>query len=92
MRVLITGGAGYIGSHTLGENLSNGHEEALSRVKQLANKDFGFVEGDIRDRDALDRRFPSSSLKPLSILLALRPLVRALRSRSPIMRIMSPVQ
>jgi UDP-glucose 4-epimerase len=66
MRVLITGGAGYIGSHTLVEllteghdafvidNLSNGHEEALSCVKQLANKDFGFAKGDIRDREALD--------------------------------------
>jgi UDP-glucose 4-epimerase len=52
MRVLVTGGAGYIGSHTLVEllalgheamvidNLCNGHEEALSRVKLLANKDF----------------------------------------------------
>jgi UDP-glucose 4-epimerase len=50
MRVLVTGGAGYIDSHTLVElltdgheafvidNLSNGHEEALSRVKQLAKK------------------------------------------------------
>jgi UDP-glucose 4-epimerase len=69
MRVLITGGAGYIGSHTLVEllteghyafvidNLSNGHEEALSRVKQLANKDFGFVRGDIRDGEALDKAF-----------------------------------
>jgi len=69
LRVLVTGGAGYIGSHTLVEllteghqafvidNLSNGHEEALSRVKQLANKDFGFVKGDIRDGEALDKAF-----------------------------------
>jgi len=69
MRVMVTGGAGYIGSHTLVEllteghqafvidNLSNGHEEALSRVKQLANKDFGFVKGDIRDGEALDKAF-----------------------------------
>ena len=69
MRVLVTGGAGYIGSHTLVElltegheafvidNLSNGHEEALSRVKQLANKDFGFVKVDIRDGEALDKAF-----------------------------------
>jgi UDP-glucose 4-epimerase len=73
MRVLVTGGAGYIGSHTLVElltegheafvidNLSNGHEEALSRVKQLANKDFGSVKGDIRDRDALDQAFSAFS-------------------------------
>ncbi|MDB2668341.1 UDP-glucose 4-epimerase GalE [Alphaproteobacteria bacterium] len=69
MRVLVTGGAGYIGSHTLVEllaagheafvidNLCNGHEGALARVKQLANKDFGFVKGDIRDSEALDKAF-----------------------------------
>jgi UDP-glucose 4-epimerase len=69
MRVLVTGGAGYIGSHTLVEllaagheafvidNLCNGHEGALARVKQLANKDFGFVKGDIRDGEALDKAF-----------------------------------
>jgi UDP-glucose 4-epimerase len=78
MRVLVTGGAGYIGSHTLVElltegheafvidNLSNGHEEAMSRVKQLANKDFGFVQGDIRDRDALDKAF--SEFKPEAVI------------------------
>ena len=50
MRVLVTGGAGYIGSHTLVElltegheafvidSLSNGQEEALSRVKQRVNE------------------------------------------------------
>jgi UDP-glucose 4-epimerase len=73
MRVLVTGGAGYIGSHTLVEllteghealvidNLSNGHEEALSRVKQLANKGFGFVTGDIRDGEALEKAFSDFS-------------------------------
>jgi UDP-glucose 4-epimerase len=78
MRVLVTGGAGYIGSHTLVElltegheafvidNLSNGHEEALSRVKQLANKDFGFVKGDIRDGEALDKAF--SEFKPEAVI------------------------
>jgi UDP-glucose 4-epimerase len=78
MRVLVTGGAVYIGSHTLVElltegheafvidNLSNGHEEALSRVKQLANKDFGFVMGDIRDRDALDEAF--AEFKPEAVI------------------------
>ena len=78
MRVLVTGGAGYIGSHTLVEllaagheamvidNLCNGHEEALSRVKQLANKDFGFVKGDIRERDALDKAF--SEFNPEAVI------------------------
>lgn len=76
--MLVTGGAGYIGSHTLVElltegleafvidNLSNGYEEALARVKQLANKDFGFVECDIRDSDALDKAF--SEFKPEAVI------------------------
>jgi UDP-glucose 6-dehydrogenase len=78
MRVIVTIGAGYIGSHTLVElltggyeafvidNLSNGHEEALSRVKQLANKDFGFVKGDIRDCDGLDKAF--SEFNPEAVI------------------------
>ncbi len=78
MRVLVTGGAGYIGSHTLVElltegheafvidNLSNGHQEALSRVKKLANKDFGFVKGDIRDSEALYIAF--SEFRPEAVI------------------------
>lgn len=65
MRILITGGAGYIGSHTLVEVLRAGHEAhvvdnlgnaspvALARVKQLANRDFGFTRADIRDAGAM---------------------------------------
>lgn len=65
MRILITGGAGYIGSHTLVDVLAAGHEayvvdnlcqsrpEALARVKQLTNRDFGFREADIRDPKAM---------------------------------------
>ncbi len=65
MRILITGGAGYIGSHTLVEVLRAGHEAhvvdnlgnaspvALARVKQLANRDFGFTRADIRDAAAM---------------------------------------
>lgn len=78
MRVLVTGGAGYIGSHTLLElllkghevfvidNLSNGHKEALNRVKELSNEDFGFFEGDIRDGEGLGREF--SKFKPEAVI------------------------
>lgn len=67
MRVLITGGAGYIGSHTLLEILAAGHEvhvldsfvnassEALTRVAVLAGRGFETTEGDVRDRATLDR-------------------------------------
>lgn len=61
MRVFVTGGAGYIGSHTILELLRAGHEvfscdnycnsspEALRRVRRLANADFGEANVDIRD-------------------------------------------
>jgi UDP-glucose 4-epimerase len=67
MRVFVTGGAGYIGSHTLLQLLAAGHEicvfdnfansspEALSRVRQLSNRDFISIAGDIRSKSDLDR-------------------------------------
>jgi len=69
MKILVTGGAGYIGSHTLIEllradhelyivdNLSNSSEESLRRVKKITNKDFQFSPLDIRDFDDLNRVF-----------------------------------
>lgn len=65
--VLVTGGAGYIGSHTtlqlleagydviVLDNLSNSHPESLRRVEEIARKPVTFVEGDVRDRDLLRR-------------------------------------
>lgn len=69
MRVLVTGGAGYIGSHTCVELLAAGHElvvvdslsnskeESLRRVREIAGRDFRFVKADLRDRAALDAVF-----------------------------------
>lgn len=68
-KILVTGGAGYIGSHTCIEllnsahevvvldNLSNSAEESLYRVQELTGKALVFVEGDIRDRHTLDQIF-----------------------------------
>ncbi len=68
-KILVTGGAGYIGSHTLVElldagqqivvldNLCNASAESLRRVEQITGQSVVFVEGDIRDRDLLDRLF-----------------------------------
>ncbi len=65
MAILITGGCGYIGSHTCIEMLKAGYEivvvdnyynskpEALARVKELSGKDFPFYNCDIRDEEGL---------------------------------------
>jgi UDP-glucose 4-epimerase len=59
--ILVTGGAGYIGSHTCVEllragyavvvvdNLSNGHVQSLARAQQIAGKELIFLQGDVRD-------------------------------------------
>jgi UDP-glucose 4-epimerase len=69
LKVLVTGGAGYIGSHTCVEllnaghevfvidNLSNGHEIALERVRNITNCELQFMNADIRDSKALDKIF-----------------------------------
>ena len=69
MRVLVTGGAGYIGSHTCIElleaghevfvidNLCNGHEAALDRVQDITKRDLEFTNADIRDSNALNKIF-----------------------------------
>ena len=66
MRILVTGGAGYIGSHTCLEllaagydvvaldNLSNARRVAVDRVAELAGRDPPFVEADVRDRAAFE--------------------------------------
>ena len=69
MSILITGGAGYIGSHTLValseagydfvvyDNLSNSSKESIKRVEKIINKSIFFEEGDIRDKETLKKVF-----------------------------------
>ncbi len=74
MKVLVTGGAGYIGSHTSVELLNAGHEvvcidnfmnskfEAVKRVEKITGKSVKFYEGDIRDRQILDKIFTENKI------------------------------
>lgn len=74
MAILITGGAGYIGSHTLVElananydfivydNLSNSSQESLKRVEKIIGKDITFINGDIRDTQKLKEVFSSHTI------------------------------
>lgn len=72
--VLVTGGAGYIGSHTcvqllqsnrdviVFDNLSNSRQASLKAVEQITQKNLTFIEGDIRDRDALESIFTENEI------------------------------
>ncbi|GGC06814.1 UDP-glucose 4-epimerase [Marinobacterium zhoushanense] len=73
-KILVTGGAGYIGSHTCVElleagydvlvldNLCNSSRESLSRVQSITGRALEFVQGDIRDRQLLDMLFEAHTI------------------------------
>ena len=72
--ILVTGGAGYIGSHTLIElinnnfevvvidNLANSSRESLRRIEQITGHEIPFIEADVRDQSALDDIFTTYSI------------------------------
>ena len=75
MSILVTGGAGYIGSHTCAELLNAGKEivvldnfvnskpEALKRIRQITGKDFKFYEDDMLDIAAVDQIFAENDIE-----------------------------
>ena len=74
MSILLTGGAGYIGSHTAVELLnkgkdlviiddfSNSNEKALDSIKQITGKDFKFYKMDYKDREKLEKVFEENKI------------------------------
>ena len=74
MAILVTGGAGYIGSHTVVElqnaghevvvldNLSNSSEKSLEAVEKITGRPVKFYRADIRDREALEEIFSKENL------------------------------
>lgn len=74
MAILVTGGAGYIGSHTSVEllkagyqiiildNLSNSKPESLNRIREITGSDFRFYKADLREKDALTSVFTENSI------------------------------
>ena len=74
MNVLVTGGAGYIGSHTMVELLNSGHDvvcidnfmnskfESVKRVEKITGKSVKFYEGDIRDKEILKKIFTENKI------------------------------
>lgn len=74
MKILVTGGAGYIGSHTCVELLSAGYEivvvdnfsnskpSALEHIKEISGKDFTFYEADLCCRDKVEKIFDENDI------------------------------
>lgn len=77
MKILLTGGAGYIGSHTAVELLEKGYEivivdnysnskpEALNRIKQITNKDFSFYDYDVCDKEKMREVFEKEDIETI---------------------------
>lgn len=82
--ILVTGGAGYIGSHTtvqlleagfdvvVLDNLSNSHPKSLARVREITGRDVIFVHADLRDRVALTALFSTYQISAVIHFAALK--------------------
>ena len=82
MRILVLGGAGYIGSHTVYELIDAGYEvviidNLLTGFKEAIHPEAKFYEGDIRDKKFLDEVFSKEKID--GIVAAIRALDRCIR-------------
>ena len=93
MSILVSGGAGYIGSHTCVELLAAGYDivvadnyynscpEALRRVREISGKDFRFVEADMANPADVEKVFSENpDIEAVIHFAAYRPWARALPS------------
>lgn len=93
MSILLTGGAGFIGSHTavsllnagqdivIVDNLYNSSPKVIDRIELITGKRPVFVEADCCDRAAMDRLFPTTTSPASSTLPDSRPSANPSKSR-----------
>lgn len=91
MNILLTGGTGYIGSHTcvhlleqghdavIMDNLSNSSAESVDRIQSITGRRPKFIKGDLRDRDAMDDLFSSCRIDAVIHFAGLKSVAESVR-------------